>query len=94
MTTSIYNPLFTQEDCDEYADSIEHTIKFVKVTYQQDNAIWLVKPLQIKGHEMHYTYPLVGQYLPYNVVLDENSKELPHPRPLFAGDRSPRTTMT
>lgn len=92
IPTAHYTPLFTAEEFEEYSDSIEHEIKFVKVSWEQENAVWIIDPLQIKGHEVHYTWPQSGQLLPYNVVV-RNDQELTAPRPLFADSRSPRVTM-
>lgn len=91
---SLYNPIFSEDECEQYANNALQPIKFIKVSWEQDNSIWLLQQAQLLGHEMHYTYPLVGQYLPYNIVFDKDGRELTHPRPLFSGIRTPRTTLT
>lgn len=85
--------IFNDQDKEAYEDECEQAIKWIKVTFEEDSAVWLASNLQVQGHEQHWRYPSIGQWLPYNVVI-ENDQELPPPRSLFRNTGRGRTTMT
>lgn len=89
----MYNPIFNDYDAEEYAKQFKQDIGFVKVSWEHDSAVWLVGPDQIKDHEMHYTWPITGQYLPYNILF-KNDKPMHPPKPMFYDARTVRTTLS
>lgn len=89
----MYDPIMTEHDFQQYAEKFENNIDYVIVKWDQSSSVWLINFEQVKGHEQHYTWPMTGQYLPYNVVI-KDGKKLGPPRAMFADQRTVRTTMT
>lgn len=87
-----YHPIYDEYEKEQYEDQCPVAIKWVKVQWEQENGLWLVDPMQIKGHESHYSYPHTGQWLPYNVIF-RKGVEAPHPRSMFNDTGNRRTTL-
>lgn len=88
-------PILTEADKRAYTQRCHHQIDWVQVKHDDLHKPWCVThSAQIEGHSEHYSSPIVGQWIPYNVVTLAG-RTLPAPYTILSSGSYYRTkTMT